>query len=69
MRFANEEADLAGVMAEATALDKLLLQNRERQRMGELMRLRPDKFIGTTDSQAAGLGWDGTQPVEAFAFG
>lgn len=72
MRFANEETDLSELMKSAMERDAFLSLQKEQQRLRELMRLRSDKVVdrtvGGVDINAKALGFDGTQPVEAYAF-
>lgn len=61
LRFAGNEADLGSLMEQRELRQAgLLLLERERERMKELMRLRLDKMLGRPP------GWDGTEPMETF---
>jgi hypothetical protein len=61
LRFAGDEADLGSLMEQRDLRQAdLLLLERERERMKELMRVRLDKMLGRP------AGWDGTEPMEAF---
>jgi len=71
MRFANEEADLSTLMAEAMKRDGELQAWREMgqgsERMRGLMR-DPMRLRLEDEGQKVALGWDGTEPAVAYDF-
>jgi hypothetical protein len=73
MRFADQEADLSALMAEAMKRDGELQAWREMgqgsERMRDLMRPRFDKMVRLEDEdKKVALGWDGTEPAVAYDF-
>ena len=71
VRFAGEEMDLASLMEDAAIRSDALAGLRPSDASGQLnevMRLRTDKLMRMGGGGPVALGWDGTEPLEAYAF-